>query len=143
MLEDLISIHLARKDTFCIKTGRAGVPAFSYWERDFHTPQWKTLGESRMPGEPRKAVLEGCSPELRRGSPPLSFPGQDAPPGAIGSWCDCLGDPGWTTELLPVQVKSREGEGRRGGTEAQTDGLGHQLSWPNAFPSPALRQVRK
>ena len=97
-----------------------------------------------MPGEPRKAVLEGGSPELRRGSLPLSFLGQDAPPGTIGSWCDCLGDPGWTTELLPVQVKSREGEGRRGwGTDAQTDGLGHQLSQPNEFPFPALRQVRK
>lgn len=37
----------------------------------------------------------------------------------------------------------RAGEGREkeGSTDAQTDGPGRQLAWPNEFPFPALRQV--
>lgn len=81
MLEDLISIHLAQKDTFCINAGRAGVPAFGYQEGDSRTPQWKRLGQGRPPGERGKAVLEGSLKELLRRSLLLSFLGQEPPLG--------------------------------------------------------------
>lgn len=81
MLEDLISIHLAQKDTFCINAGRAGVPAFGYQEGDSRTPQWKRLGQGRPPGERGKAVLEGSLKELQRRSLLLSFLGQEPPLG--------------------------------------------------------------
>lgn len=81
LLEDLISIHLAQKDTFCINTGRAGVPAIGYREGDFRSPQWKRLGPGRPPGECGKAVPEGGFKELLRHSLPLSFLGQEPPLG--------------------------------------------------------------